>query len=237
MAFARVYPHGPIEAIGEHVFMARGSINMNPVIRISRNMAIVRDGDTLTLVNPVRLDEAGLASLDALGTVRHILRTGAFHGIDDPFYMDRYGAEFWCQPGGTTYTEPPIDHTVTTGGELPFSGARVVCFEQTLQPECVVLIEAERLLLTCDALQHYGDYSNHNLPARLLMPFIGFPKTTLVGPIWLKVMTREGGSLLSEFDRVLELDFDRLLAAHGTLLDGGAHAAVRTAVERAFPGG
>lgn len=234
MAYAPVYPHDPIEAIGDNVFMARGSIRMNALMRITRNMAIVRDGDALTLVNPVRLNDTELARLDALGTVRHILRTGCFHGIDDPFYMNRYGAEFWSQAGGTTYTEPPIDHVVTTGGELPFGGARVVCFEKTKQPECVVLIERERLLLTCDAIQHYGDYSFNNLPARLLMPLIGFPKTTLLGPLWLKALTPEGASLADEFERLLELDFDRLLAAHGTLLDSGAHDAVRAAVRRAF---
>jgi hypothetical protein len=69
------------------------------------------------------------------------------------------------------------------------------------------------------------------------MPFIGFPKTTILGPIWLKLMTPEGGSLKSEFERLLELDFDRLLSAHGSLLDGGARAAVAAATRKAFAGG
>ena len=67
------------------------------------------------------------------------------------------------------------------------------------------------------------------------MPFIGFPKTTIVGPIWLKVMTPEGGSLRRDFERPLTLDFDRLLSAHGSLLDSGAKASVARAVSKAFP--
>ena len=67
------------------------------------------------------------------------------------------------------------------------------------------------------------------------MPLIGFPKTTLVGPIWLKMMTPAGGSLETEFRRLLELEFDSLLSAHGSLLRGGAHEAVAQAVDRAFP--
>ena len=235
MSFAPVYPHGEIEPIADEVFMLRGSIKMNPVLRITRNMAIVRNDDELTLINPVRMNESGLAALDRLGVVKNILRLGAFHGIDDPFYMDRYSASFWAQPGGITYTEPAIDKVLETGGELPFPDAKFHAFEHTKEPEGAILIERGKgLLLTTDAIQHYGDYSYNNLPARLLMPFIGFPKTTLVGPIWLKVMTPEGGSLRHAFSGILEWTFDSLLAAHGTFLESGAHGAVSVAVARAF---
>ncbi len=66
------------------------------------------------------------------------------------------------------------------------------------------------------------------------MPFIGFPRTTIVGPIWLKFMTPESTSLESQFRRLLELDFDSLLAAHGTLLETKAKEAVGKAIENAF---
>ena len=90
------------------------------------------------------------------------------------------------------------------------------------------------VLLTCDGIQHYGDYRHCSLFARLMMPLIGFPKTTIVGPMWLKLMTPEDGSLEADFRRLLTLDFDHLLSAHGSLLRGGAHEAVERAVEKAF---
>ena len=68
------------------------------------------------------------------------------------------------------------------------------------------------LLLTCDAVQHYGDYSNNNVLARLMMPFIGFPKRMLVGPIWLKIMTPDGGNLKPEFERLLAWTLTRCSA-------------------------
>ena len=53
------------------------------------------------------------------------------------------------------------------------------------KPEAVLLVRRDGgVLLTCDAIQHYGDYSRNNLPARLIMPYIGFPRTTIVGPFW-----------------------------------------------------
>ena len=235
MSFPRTYPHGAIETIADDVFMVRGSINLNPILRISRNMAIVREGDELTLVNPVRLNDTGLVELDKLGTVKHLLRLGSLHGIDDPFYIDRYGAKLWAEPGGDTYPDPPHDETLESGGPLPFGRAQLVSFRNSKQPEAVIAIDAGKgLLLTTDAIQHYGDYSYNNFPARLLMPFIGFHKRTIVGPMWLKLMTPEGGSLKADFESILELSFDSLLAAHGTFLPSRAHQAVEAAIQQAF---
>ncbi len=89
-------------------------------------------------------------------------------------------------------------------------------------------------MLTTDGIQHYGDYSYNNLPARLLMPYIGFPRTTIIGPFWMKLMTPEGESLKAEFDEILELEFDSLLSAHGTFLETDAHEGVQKAVSSAY---
>lgn len=237
MSFPPACPHGAVEKIADDIYMVRGSIKMNPLIRITRNMAIVVQDGEVTLVNPVRLNQAGLRQLDALGTVKHVVRLGEFHGLDDPFYMDRYAPEFWCQEGGSTYEEPSIDRVLTEGGALPFTGAQLFCFETSNFVESALLLNTGKgVLLTCDAIQNYGDFSNNNLFAKIMMPFLGFKKTTMIGPIWLKGATPKDGSLRSEFDRMLALEFDCLLSAHGTLLKTGARGAVEKAIKTAFKG-
>jgi hypothetical protein len=187
MAYARAYPHDPIEPIAEDVFMVRGSIRMNALVRITRNMAIIRHCGELTLVNPVRLNEAGEAQLRGLGEVKHIVQLGSLHGLDDPYYVDTFHARLWSQAGGITYPEPAIDCELTESTALPCPDAELFCFRGTKQPESMLLLKRTGgILLTCDAIQHYGDYRHNNLVARVFMPFIGFPKTTVVGPIWLK---------------------------------------------------
>lgn len=230
-----VYPHGNIEEIADDAFMLRGSIKMNPLVRITRNMGIIREGEELTLLNPVRVDERVEAQITALGEVRHVIRLGCFHGIDDPYYVQKFGAKMWAQPGGTTYTEPPIDQPLSSDVTLPFAGAQLFEFAGTKQPESALLLERGKgVLFTCDAIQHYGDYSYNNLLAKILMPFIGFPRRTIVGPIWLRLQSGEEGGLEPEFRRLLALQFNSLLSAHGTLLKTGAHAAVERAINRAF---
>ena len=36
-----------------------------------------------------------VAQLEALGTVKHVLRLGPMHGRDDVFYVERYKPTFW----------------------------------------------------------------------------------------------------------------------------------------------
>ncbi|NQV70069.1 MAG: hypothetical protein HQ498_08595 [Pseudohongiella sp.] len=233
--YAPVFPHGNVEEIADDVFMLRGSIKMNPLVRITRNMAIIRNGNELSLINPVRVSLEVEAQLKALGEVTNIIRLGAFHGIDDLYYVDKFGTRLWSQPGGTTYPKPEIDEELNASTQLPFSNAQIFEFEGTPEPECVLLLNTGKgLLLTCDAIQNYGDYSYNNLPAKILMPLIGFPRTTIIGPVWLKLMTSEGANLENHFRKLLELKFDRLLAAHGTLLETGAHEAVERAIDKAF---
>ena len=231
------YPHDPIEEIAPDVFMARGSIPLNAMMKITRNMAIVRNGSELTVINPIRLNPVGEAQLAELGEVKHVLRSGPMHGVDDPYYVDTFNATFWSLKGGTTYTQPDIDEELTEGGPLPFPNAELFCYRTTVQPESAILMKTDKgLLLSCDAIQHYGDYRHNNLPARLLMPFIGFPKTTIIGPVWIRIMTPEGASLKGEFERLLNLEFDALLSAHGSFLQTGAKAAVQKAFDKVFEG-
>ena len=236
MAYAPAYPHDPIEEIAPDVFMVRGSVRMNALMRITRNMAIVRHAGELSLANPIRLSADGERQLRDLGDVKRILRLGPMHGLDDPYYVDEFRAELWAPGESEAYPEPKADQLLTPGAELPFPDAELFCIEGSVQPEVMLLLrKAGGLLLTCDAIQHYGDYRHNTMLARLLMPLIGFPKTTVVGPIWLKVMTPEGGSLKRDFESLLTLDFDRLLSAHGSLLATGAKDSVARAVRKAFP--
>ena len=70
------YPHDEIENIFPGVYFLHGSIKMGPGMRMNRNMIILKDGDELSLVNPVRMNDESLSKLDELGVVRRILRLG-----------------------------------------------------------------------------------------------------------------------------------------------------------------
>ena len=100
--FPPALSHGSIEEVFPDVFFVTGA--METVLqdmdwKFSRNMTVVRVGERLIIFNSVRLSEEGLAELDRLGRVTDIVRLGSLHGRDDPFYVDRYDAEYWAMPG------------------------------------------------------------------------------------------------------------------------------------------
>ncbi|MFK7897321.1 MAG: hypothetical protein AB8G23_15890 [Myxococcota bacterium] len=235
VAASKVYPHDPIKEIQSDVFLVRGSIQMNPLVRITRNMVIVRHEGDLTLIDPIRLSSAEEEALKALGTVKQVLRLGPMHSVDDAYYMDKYDAPLWGPGPAALHPLPKPTVALDATSELPFPDAELFCFQGTKQPEAALLLKRGKgLLITCDAIQNYGDYRHNNWLARRALPFIGFPKSTLVGPIWVKLMTPKGGDLESEFRRLLQLDFDQLISAHGSLLASGAKAACQRAVDKVF---
>ena len=238
MTYPDVLPHDAPKQIAGDLFVVHGCVRLNPVIRFTRNMLVIRDQGQLTLINPVRMDDAGLSGLEALGDVAHVLRLGPMHGMDDPFYVDRYKAKFWSLEGGTTYTTPAITNVLEECGALPFPNASLFVFGYMTQPEGAILLQrSKNVLLTCDGIQSYSTAPNKphtNLITRLLMPFIGFPNKTLIGPAWIKLLVEDKEGIKSEFERLLQLDFDQLIAAHGTFLPSGAHAEVEQAFGKMF---
>lgn len=228
------YPHDPLVELFDGVFWVHGSVKMAPGLGISRNMIVLRDNQALTLVNAVRLNSVEEQKLLALGDVKHVVRLGDFHGLDDPYYVDKFAAEFWCQPGQSIYTSPAADHVISADAAPPVDNTAFFIFADATFPECALLLRQHRLLITADAIQHYSAWTHTTALARLLMPLLGFKKDLLIGKPWLKKVTPKGGTMRNDFERLLALDFEHLLAAHGSLLRDGAKSKLQEVVSKTF---
>ena len=232
--FADVEPHGVLEAIFEDAWYLTGSVVFKPLIRLPRNMVVLRHGDELTLINSVRLDSEGLKALEALGTVTHVMKIG-IHGMDDAFYIDRYAAQHWesCrQPGNDV---PATTKVLNETTELPFPDAQVFEFKETIRPETAILVEREGgLMITCDSVQHWEPKPYASTLAKVVTKVMGFQKPAQIGPPWRKIQTKEGGSLRPDFERMAALPFERLIGGHGGLLDGAASSTLQDSIKREF---
>lgn len=230
--------HLPLREVFPDLWLASSQIKMGIPgglkIKFSRNMVAILEAGGWVLINPVRLNPAAEAELLARAPIRHAVRLGTFHGQDDRYYVEQHGAAFWAVEGDQTYAEPLITHPITEGGAFPVADARVMVFKTAKQAECVVNLPRHQLLLTCDSVQHYEKDPLISLLGRLVMRPMGFFTPCVIGPVWLKAVTPRGGSLKGDFERLLALDFDNLIAAHGTPKMGGAKAALQRNVEKVF---
>ncbi|MCD6027392.1 MAG: hypothetical protein K0R08_1911, partial [Solimicrobium sp.] len=147
--FSPAWPHGELRQIFSDIFFVTGTNKVrheNADIQTSRNMTIVRTDSALTLVNTVRLNDHGLRQIDSLGTVRNIVRIGAFHDRDDGFYKYRYPhAKLWTL-AGVSYESSSVkglmaDQELAIGKLMPFPDCALFVFETSAQPECILHIE------------------------------------------------------------------------------------------------
>jgi hypothetical protein len=233
--YPAAFPHEPIEEIFPDIFMVHGSIQPGPGMKMNRNMVVLRHGGELTVIGAVRLNAGAQAKLDSLGKVMHVMRIGYYHGLDDRYYVERYGAEFWCQPGSDRYREPKPTRLIAEGTTMPLPGAELFIFRQTKSPEAAILVKRHGgLLITSDCLQHWSDWSYCTWLAKLVMRAFGFSLRTLIGTFWLRYMTRRGESLKPDFERLLRLEFKHHIAAHGRLCRDTAHQQAEAEIRRVF---
>ncbi len=231
------YPHDAITELFPDVYWVQGSIKLGPGMRLNRNMLIVRNGSELTLINPIRLESPEEQVLLSMGQIKHVLRLGDFHGLDDAYYVDKFDADFWSQEGQVSYPSPSPDHIISKNIEPPMPGAEFFVFSSATAPESALFLKDKRLLITTDAIQYYTEWTYTTLLTRLVMPLLGFKKGLLIGPPWIKKVTPKGGSMRGDFERLLELEFDHLIAAHGSLLRDDARSRLKEVVDNTFPPG
>ena len=131
--------------------------------------------------------------------------------------------------------QPKPDVILEEGVALPVPEAELFVFREATQPECAVLWPRHGgVLVTCDSIQHWESTSRCSLLAKPVTWAMGFMRPANIGPPWLRFVTPKGGSLLPDFERLLELPFENLIGAHGQALIGGARDALRATVDRVY---
>lgn len=212
-------------------------------MRIGRSMTVLRNEGELTLINSMRLSDEGLEDLEALGPVAHVVRLGGFHGRDDAFYRERFGARVHAIVGqkytrgmdpkaDTPYLEPDI--WLDERSPLPFGDAKLKIFSTSNPPEAVCLVERHGgILVTGDSLQHTPKADEyHSLIAKLAMKRMGFFKPYNVGPGWIRFAKPTASDVRS----LLELDFEHVLPGHGEPVVGGAKEKFRATLQGELKG-
>ena len=225
--YAPIYPHDPIVEIFENIYLLRGSIKLGFGFSMNRNMIIIMQDAELTLINAVRISEPELEKLDNIGQVKHVIRLGDFHGLDDQFYLDRYQATFWSQLHHVNYPELIPQQVIQADIQPPIKNSEFFIFEQATCPEAILFIKDKKLLITTDSIQYWNDWKYFSFLSKVIIYLMGFRLELFIGGPWIKRVTPKGESLKSDFDRLLQLDFHHLISAHGVLLKDSAKEKLR----------
>lgn len=236
--FTPVWPHGKMREIFKDVFFITGTNKITHEgknIQTSRNMVVIRNGNELTLINTVRLDDEGLQELDRLGKVTHIARIGVFHGRDDAFYRDRYpNSLLWNLKGMTYESGLKADRVLIPGAAMPFTDCSLFVFETSKLPEGIVHIERDGgILISCDSIQNITCTDEfYNTETAESFHSGGLVKPANITHIWLGATHTKA----TDFQKLLKtMKFKHLVTAHGEPLRDSAFEEVSKTVKRVFP--
>jgi len=229
---------GKLEQVLDDVWWAWGTTRFAPGVLIPRNMAIVRERGELVVVHPVAMPDEEQSKIEALGPIKHIVRLGAFHGMDDARYLERYSPTLWAPPGVDLPALPAgaVHRELRPGGELPIEGATLFSFDRSRTPETVMLVPRHGgLLLACDSVQNWEMTTGCSFLGKLTTKLMGFKGRACIGPGWRKMSEpKDGGGFRPAFEQLLELPFRHAIGGHGAPMKDTAKDDLRAQVRRVY---
>ncbi|MBI2393446.1 MAG: DUF4336 domain-containing protein [Deltaproteobacteria bacterium] len=196
------------------------------------NVVRLRDGG-LFVHCPVSLDRDTRAAIDALGDVRVVVSSSLYHHLYAGEWMRAYPGALFCACPGLERKRKDLAWNHVLGDEPhPLWAADLdqVFFSARFEKEVVFFHRESRTLICADALLNL---SKHSSPiTRAAAWLMG---NTAPGKGWLEYFAVGGWSSRGrrlarrQVERMLAWDIDRVLLAHGGLVDRDGWRALRDA--------
>lgn len=198
-------------------------------VEVGTRMTVIRLADqSLLLHSPVVLDAPLRRELDALGTVRFAVAPNRVHHLYAGMVAKSYPqARLWIAPG-LAQKRPDLVFVDVLGDLAPAEWRDEV--EQVLfrgrpyENEVVFFHRASRTLLICDICFNFGPRTPPL--TRFLVRLIG--GYGRFGPSKLDpLLIRDRKAARQSLEKILAWDFDRVVVAHGEILETGGHEGLR----------
>lgn len=198
-------------------------------LEVGTRMTVIRLADgSLLLHSPVALDAGLRRELDALGPVAFAVAPNRVHHLYAGQVAEAYPrSRLWIGPG-LERKRPDLRFVAILGDEAPpeWRGQvdQVHFRGRPYENEVVFCHRASRTLILCDLAFHFGPGAA--APTRLLMKLIR--SYGRFGPSSLDpLLIRDRAAARESLEHILAWDFDRVVVAHGDVLESGGREALR----------
>jgi hypothetical protein len=197
-------------------------------LEVGARMSVIRLHDgSLLLHSPLRLDDGLRAELDALGPVRFAIAPNRVHHLYAGKVARHYpDVRLWVGPG-VPEKRPDLAFEAVLGDEAPpeWRGQldQVFFAGRPYENEVVFFHRESRTLILCDLAFNFS--ARFPWPTRVVARVLGNHEH--FGPSrfdpWL---IRDRAAARASLEKILRWDFDRVIVAHGEVLETGGHAAL-----------
>ncbi|MCA9663079.1 MAG: DUF4336 domain-containing protein [Myxococcales bacterium] len=197
---------------------------------LGARMVIVR-GDAagrLLVYSPIALDPAMRAAVAELGEVRWLIAPNLIHHLFVGDWLAAFpGAEAWAAPG-LAARRPDLRWRATlseTAAEVPWDRRlvdHVVIKGHVFHEEIAMLHRPSGTLLLCDAIENLGHAPETRSPiVRRLLDLAGMGERP-TAPTDFKLSLRDPEAMRTSARELLAWDFERIVIAHGRLIERDA---------------
>jgi len=198
-------------------------------LEVGARMTVIRLADgSLLLHSPLELDPELRRELDSIGRVRFAVAPNRFHHLYAGQVAKAYpGARLWAAPG-VERKRPDLEIAGVLGDEAPVEWRdevdQVFFRGRPFENEVVFLHRASRTLILCDLAFNFGPTAAPftRLLMRLLRGYDRFGPSSLD-----RILIRDRRAARDSLERILAWDFDRVVVAHGDVLERGGRDALR----------
>jgi hypothetical protein len=197
-------------------------------LELGTRMSVVRVGATDLLIHsPISISNELVGALGRLGRVRWIVAPNRFHHLHaGPFTRRFPDAALLGAPGlGAKRPDLRIDAILPEGADPKWDGLIEAALVEgsSLLNEVVFLHCPTRSLIASDLAFNIGPTS----PRATRWAFRLLGRYERFGPTWLEhLLMRDRAAAQRSLERILEWDFDRVVIAHGGVLDSGGRDAL-----------
>ncbi|NUP04775.1 MAG: DUF4336 domain-containing protein [Polyangiaceae bacterium] len=198
-------------------------------VETGTRMTIVRlSAGGLFVHSPVALDDETRREVDALGEVRAVVAPSLFHHLNVRAWMTAYPKAVYAACPGLEWKRADLPWSCVIGDQphpIWADDLDQVYFSARRENEIDFYHPKSRTLIVTDALLNLSTHPDRS--TRFVARLMG---NTAPGVGWVEpFMVRDRRLARRQLDRILAWDFDRVLLAHGALVERDGPEVVRRA--------
>lgn len=209
-------------------------------LNVGTRMTLIRlVSDELIVISPTQVDNDTINQINAIGEVSYIIAPNLYHYLFATSFKAIYPkAKLWAAPGlESKKSDLPIDKVISVDKRsflneveyLLFDGFKVFDLKgSSLLNECVFFHQKSRTLILTDTAFHFDE--SFSLTTQLAARLIGSYKK-LSPSLLEKFATQEKEKVKQSVQKVLAWDFERVIMAHGSIIESDAKRKFREGYE------
>lgn len=219
-----------LRALDRDLWCLDADLRVGAGFHLPIRMTVIRLADGgLWLHSPVALDDAAAAAIEALGEVRHIVAPSLYHYLFAAAACARWPAATLHAPASLAGKRPDLAHARPLADDARWPELAIVAIDGAPKiDEHVFVHRPSGTLIVTDLL-----FNVHATPgplSGLILRMVGAWRRLAMSRTW-RLMVRDRAAAAASAARLLQLEFRRLVPAHGEVVAGAdTHARVGAAL-------